>query len=106
VLRIAYGHIVESDDDKYVLLAEELAHITTAAIQPGKWLVDSFPYRQSFAKFVCCSVDNRSVKYLPHWIPGGGFQRWASKARTRSNELIYSPLHEAKQKIVRRNLFS
>ncbi|KAJ6602654.1 cytochrome P450 [Mycena vulgaris] len=44
VLRIAYGHIVESDDDKYVLLAEELAHITTAAIEPGKWLVDSFPW--------------------------------------------------------------
>jgi hypothetical protein len=48
VLRIAYGHVVECDEDKYVLLAEELAHITAAAIQPGKWLVDSFPWRTFF----------------------------------------------------------
>ncbi|KAJ7046067.1 cytochrome P450 [Mycena alexandri] len=83
VLRIAYGHVVESDDDKYVLLAEELAHITTAAIQPGKWLVDSFPY----------------LKHVPDWMPGAGFKRWAVKARARSDELIYSPLQEVKKKI-------
>ncbi|KAJ6602647.1 cytochrome P450 [Mycena vulgaris] len=82
VLRIAYGHIVESDDDKYVLLAEELAHITTAAIEPGKWLVDSFPWHLS------------RVGY-----PGAGFKTWAANARRRSNELIYSPLREVKKKI-------
>ncbi|KAJ7479887.1 cytochrome P450 [Mycena latifolia] len=83
VLRIAYGHIAERDDDKYVLLAEELAHITTAAIQPGKWLVDSFPF----------------LRYVPSWLPGAGFKTWAASARERSNELIYSPLREVKQQI-------
>jgi hypothetical protein len=45
ILRIAYGHRVQSGRDHYVELAEELAHITTDAIQPGRWLVDSFPWR-------------------------------------------------------------
>ncbi|KAK6991801.1 cytochrome P450 [Favolaschia claudopus] len=81
VLRIAYGHRVTSDDDLYVQLAEELSQITAAAIQPGRWLVDSLPF----------------LKHVPEWMPGAGFKTWASAARKRSNELIHSPLREVKQ---------
>ncbi|KAJ7274074.1 cytochrome P450 [Mycena rebaudengoi] len=83
-LFVAYGHVVEGDGDKYVLLAEELSQITAAATQPGKWLVDYFPY----------------LKHLPRWMPGSGFLTWATNARKRSDELIFSPLLEVKRNIL------
>ncbi|KAJ6561796.1 cytochrome P450 [Mycena capillaripes] len=76
VLRIAYGYIVKDGKDYYVDLAEELAKMTGEAIQPGRWLVDSFPI----------------LRHVPSWFPGAGFKRWAAEKRKRSDEILFSPL--------------
>ncbi|KAJ7134309.1 cytochrome P450 [Mycena epipterygia] len=84
VLRIAYGHIVTGSSDYFVDLAEELAKMTGEAIQPGRWLVDSFPF----------------LRHVPSWFPGAGFKRWAAKQRKRSDEIIFSPLKMVQQQIL------
>ncbi|KAJ7490967.1 cytochrome P450 [Mycena latifolia] len=82
-LRLAYGYIVKGGKDYYVDLAEELANLTAEAIQPGRWLVDSFPI----------------LRHMPSWFPGGGFKRWAAEKRIRSDEIIFSPLELVRQQM-------
>ncbi|KAL5536467.1 hypothetical protein ACEPAF_289 [Sanghuangporus sanghuang] len=42
-----------------------IMHDTSIALQPGRWMVNSFPF----------------LKWVPTWFPGAGFHRWASGAR-------------------------
>lgn len=46
-LRLAYGYEVQGGpgEDAFVNLAEELARVTGVASEPGRWLVDAFPWR-------------------------------------------------------------
>ncbi|KAJ7112408.1 cytochrome P450 [Mycena crocata] len=83
VLRIAYGHIVAGGRDRFVDLAEELSKMTGEAIQPGRWLVDSFPF----------------LRHVPSWFPGAGFKRWASQKRKRSDEIIFGPLNFVQEQL-------
>ncbi|KAF8191118.1 cytochrome P450 [Mycena galopus ATCC 62051] len=83
VLRIAYGHIVTGAKDYFVDLAEELATMTGEAIQPGRWLVDSFPF----------------LRHVPSWFPGAGFQHWAAQKRKRGDEIIFSPIELVRQQM-------
>lgn len=83
VLRIAYGHIVKGGRDYFVDLAEELSQMTGEAIQPGRWLVDSFPI----------------LRHVPSWFPGAGFKHWAAEKRKRSDEIIFSPLKLVQQQM-------
>ncbi|KAJ6510862.1 cytochrome P450 [Mycena sanguinolenta] len=76
-LQLAYGYKVKSylEDDHFVSLAEDLATITTEASEPGRWLVDSFPF----------------LKHVPHWLPGVSFVKWAREARLKSEEFTNAP---------------
>jgi hypothetical protein len=100
VLRIAYGYIVKDGKDYYVDLAEELAKTTGEAVQPGRWLVDSFPIRMWRINFIPNHLNKSLVRHVPSWFPGAGFKRWAAEKRKRSDEIIFSPLKLVQEQMV------
>ncbi|KAG8688170.1 hypothetical protein FRC09_013074, partial [Ceratobasidium sp. 395] len=58
-VRMAYGHKVESPDDRFVQNAEEVMGAFSDALRPGKWVVDIFP----------------PLRYVPAWFPFATFRR-------------------------------
>lgn len=60
-----------------------LANVTDAAIS-GLFLVDILPF----------------LKYVPSWMPGAGFKRFAEKARPDTIEMLNAPFHEGCRHIV------
>ncbi|OBZ75202.1 O-methylsterigmatocystin oxidoreductase [Grifola frondosa] len=63
IMKIAYGHQIESDDDEYIKLTENVSLAHVDAGDPGTAPVDFFPILQ----------------YLPDWFPGAWFNRVAHK---------------------------
>ncbi|KAG9093518.1 hypothetical protein FRC06_011493 [Ceratobasidium sp. 370] len=61
VVRIAYGYKVNSADDRFVQVAEEVMAGFADAMIPAKWAVEFFPF----------------LRYLPTWFPLAAFQRRA-----------------------------
>ncbi|KAG9090025.1 hypothetical protein FS749_000877 [Ceratobasidium sp. UAMH 11750] len=65
-VRIAYGHKVESAEDRFVQSAEEIMSIFSNLLKPANvWVLDMFPF----------------LRYLPAWFPLAGFQRQAQYVR-------------------------
>ncbi|KAI0933847.1 hypothetical protein AcV5_005883 [Taiwanofungus camphoratus] len=61
VMKITYGHQIESDDDEYIKMTENISDAHAEAGDPGSTPVDIFPI----------------LKYLPPWFPGAWFMRVA-----------------------------
>lgn len=53
IMRIGYGYDVKSDDDHFVTIAEEALRVGSAAGAPGKWMVDSLPWRKCTSPRTC-----------------------------------------------------
>ncbi|QRV94459.1 cytochrome P450 family protein [Ceratobasidium sp. AG-Ba] len=58
-VRMAYGHKVESPEDRFVQNAEEVMNAFSDALRPAKWVVDIFPL----------------LRYVPAWFPFATFRR-------------------------------
>ncbi|KAJ2926936.1 hypothetical protein H1R20_g10147, partial [Candolleomyces eurysporus] len=65
LMNIAYGFDPKSKDDPYISTALEVNYAFQTAILPGAFLVDRIPL----------------LKYVPGWMPGAGFKRWAEYYR-------------------------
>ena len=59
ILRATYGIDVNSADNKYIRIAEEAMDCFNVVFQPGKYLVQTFPW----------------MRHIPSWLPGAKFQR-------------------------------
>jgi len=88
ILRLAYGHRVNSTEDKYVQLSETAVTGTNQVGNGGSQVVDLFPPRESpifFLSRACSALKLKalpsSVQYLPAWLPGMGFKRYALRVR-------------------------
>ncbi|EJD00221.1 cytochrome P450 [Fomitiporia mediterranea MF3/22] len=75
ILKLVYGYEINYKDDFFVQLAEKLAQLTTEATEPGRWLVDSFPF----------------IQYLPSWLPGMQFKSWAESAGQKCEAFTQAP---------------
>ncbi|KAG8694200.1 hypothetical protein FRC09_009997 [Ceratobasidium sp. 395] len=64
-IRIAYGYKVDSADDRFVQLAEELMTAFSSTMTPAKWAVNMFP----------------PLRHLPTWFPLATFHRTAQYLR-------------------------
>lgn len=66
---LAYGFKVKDHDDIYLRTSEQASDCLRATAHAGSFLVDILP----------------SLRYVPEWLPGAGFQRkaksWASAVR-------------------------
>ena len=100
IIKLTYGR---DADAEYISLAKTVAQETGIALQPGKWLVNVIPARTLYLS----RVKNLSltlhveVMYLPPWIPGAAFQRWAVKARESFYRLTREPFLQVKEEWVR-----
>ena len=90
IMLIAYGLPVGPIDDPYLKTAERALQQLSLAAVPGKYPVDSLP----------------SLKYLPEWMPGAGFQKMAREGRVLAREMIGEPYEVAKKSIVCTNSLS
>ncbi|PPQ97133.1 hypothetical protein CVT26_000618 [Gymnopilus dilepis] len=84
-LSVVYGHQVVSNDDPYLLLAEECMDLLAnqMASGPGIWPVDMVPV----------------LRYIPTWFPGGSFKRKAAVWKARIKEFIEVPWKNAKANV-------
>jgi hypothetical protein len=85
IMSIAYGLEVQPDNDPYIKTAEQGVHPLVAAGVPGVFLVDALP----------------SLKYIPEWVPGAGFQKKAKAWKKLARAMIEAPFAAAKRNIVR-----
>jgi hypothetical protein len=64
-MNIAYGFDIKSKDDPFITEALKVTYAFQVAILPGAFLVDRIPL----------------LKYVPAWMPGAGFKRFAEYYR-------------------------
>ena len=89
-LSIIYGYNVVSNDDKYLLLAEECMQLLSNDMAgSGLWTVDILPV----------------LLYLPSWFPGGSFKKKAAEWKIRLTEFIEKPYSYAKESLVSNSLW-
>lgn len=98
IVRGSYGIDVQEKNDPYIANAERVVCIANETLIPGKWLVDVLPIRMfnQFPYFLYVLTGHDSVKYLPEWIPGAGFQRQARLWRGDSVVMTDNPFNAIK----------
>ena len=84
-LKIAYGCTMKDNNDPLIGFAASVLRLLSVAVQPGRWLVDFFPW----------------MKYIPSWVPGAGFKRWATHVRKLRTELTDKPFNDSKFAMVK-----
>ncbi|KAF7357541.1 O-methylsterigmatocystin oxidoreductase [Mycena sanguinolenta] len=81
IMATLYGYQVQPTNDHFVALSESATKKLGEAIFPGAVAVDTFP----------------ALRYLPSWMPGAGFQRYAAEARQLTKEMQEVPVNFVKQ---------
>lgn len=81
ILKLAYGLDCKSYDDPWIAMSEEVQQITAIATEPGRWLVDSFPW----------------LRFVPSFLPGAGFLRWAKRSRKVAHDLVKAPFNKVRE---------
>ncbi|KAH9894123.1 cytochrome P450 [Cubamyces lactineus] len=84
-LLVVYGYRVTSNEDPFLMLAEECVDILSNHIASGGgiWLVDVFPFLQ----------------HLPAWAPGAGFKSKAAKWKAKMQEFVDRPFELVKNRM-------
>ncbi|KAF8878001.1 cytochrome P450 [Infundibulicybe gibba] len=75
-----YGVDIKTADDPIITVAEEAAQIATYATTPGTFLVDFLPI----------------LRYIPSWVPGATFKKFAEKGRVLATEMVNLPFDKTK----------
>ncbi|EGO02937.1 hypothetical protein SERLA73DRAFT_70422 [Serpula lacrymans var. lacrymans S7.3] len=81
-MQITYGHAVESIDDQYIKLADDVLDAALNYGSAGSEIVDLIPV----------------LKYLPEWMPGAGFKRRAAVVRKLVRAMMQTPFEMVKKK--------
>ncbi|KAJ3497756.1 hypothetical protein NLJ89_g10304 [Agrocybe chaxingu] len=81
--RATYGIKCKPDDDPFLAMSDEVIRITAIGSRPG-WLVDSFPF----------------LRFMPSFLPGAGFRRWAQRSRKTLDLLASSPYKWTQDQVV------
>ncbi|KAF9016001.1 cytochrome P450, partial [Hymenopellis radicata] len=76
ILRIAYGIEVLDNTDPFIIEAEKGMHAMAVAGRAGAFLVDTWPI----------------LRFVPSWMPGAGFKRWAKEANKSVTAMRDAPL--------------
>ena len=76
-MRISHGYDVKWQNDPFVELAEQALDVFSTSTQPGRFLVDIFPFLQ----------------HVPDWFPGTAWKEFAKKG-IKLREDLYSVPYE------------
>ncbi|KAJ3509592.1 hypothetical protein NLJ89_g5142 [Agrocybe chaxingu] len=81
LIRIAYGYELQEGHDPLLALAEDVTNALALSTAPTVFMVNAVP----------------ALRYVPAWLPGGGYKKiWAKWARTLS-ELVNRPYERVKE---------
>ncbi|KAF7374576.1 O-methylsterigmatocystin oxidoreductase [Mycena sanguinolenta] len=81
IMAIVYGYEVQRTDDHFVGLAKDAIKRISDSYFPGAVAVNTFPI----------------LRYLPSWMPGANFQRFAAECRQLIKEMREGPFNFVKQ---------
>ncbi|KAF7374575.1 Cytochrome p450 [Mycena sanguinolenta] len=81
IMAIVYGYEVQPINDHFVGTAEDAAKRLSDSFFPGAVAVNTFPI----------------LRYLPSWMPGADFQRFAAECRQLIKEMREAPFDFVKQ---------
>ncbi|KAF8531502.1 cytochrome P450 [Gautieria morchelliformis] len=84
VMEIAYGREIVPKADPFIALSERNSAAFAAAVRRGGYLVNVFP----------------TLKYVPAWVPGAGFQKHAQEMRKLVHHLRNAPFRELKSRVL------
>jgi hypothetical protein len=85
IMSISYGIDVQESGDPFISLANDALEGISQAAVLGTFWVDLFP----------------SLKYLPSWFPGAGFQKKAAHWREVNASLSGNPFRYVEDQLVR-----
>jgi hypothetical protein len=94
VLDLAYALKVTGPSDEYFRIADVVEVATAATFTPGSFLVDLIPLCKSFrGRLDKLLIENETitVRWIPAWVPGAGFQRKAAEWRKVTTEMFCRP---------------
>ncbi|KAJ7688801.1 cytochrome P450 [Mycena olivaceomarginata] len=83
IMATVYGYDVKPSNDRFVALSENAVQKLSESFFPGAAAVNTFPI----------------LRYLPSWMPGAGFQRFAAECRQITREMRQAPFDFVKQNI-------
>ncbi|KAJ7259558.1 cytochrome P450 [Mycena haematopus] len=81
VMATVYGYDVQPTNDHFVALSETAVKKLSDSFFPGAMAVNTFPI----------------LRYLPSWMPGAGFKRFAAECRQLTQEMREAPFDFVKQ---------
>ncbi|KAJ6466258.1 cytochrome P450 [Mycena sanguinolenta] len=81
IMATLYEYDVQPTNDHFVALSESAVTKLSESVFPGAVAVDTFPI----------------LRYLPSWMPGAGFQRFAAESRQLTKEMQEVPVNFVKQ---------
>ena len=84
VMRIAYGIEVDAGHDKYLKIVEEGLAVFSAALVPGKYLVETFPI----------------LRHVPEWFPWATFKKDGAVWKQAVLAVLHEPWKAAIEMIV------
>lgn len=99
-LLLAKQSIVHGDDDPYLVAAEAALKGFGVAVIPGRFLVESIPWRRHTLPCYGCTTDTCIVRYIPEWIPGAGFQKQMRTWYEQSQAMLHKPYEDTVKKLV------
>jgi len=81
IMSTIYGYDIKPNNDRFVIISENAVKKVADAFFPGAVAVNTFPI----------------LRYLPSWMPGAGFQRYAAECRQLTQEMQKVPFNFVKQ---------
>lgn len=100
VMGMTYGLDITSNEDRFLRAAIEALKSTLRVMVPGAFLVDIIPmraFRTDYEKHRTTQLTIHTVRYVPKWFPGAGFQTFAKVARVKSDLAVDGPLKYVKE---------
>ncbi|KAF8958858.1 cytochrome P450 [Flammula alnicola] len=82
-ISLAYGLQISRVNDQWIRLAQEGIDVLDNGAVPGRYFVDAIP----------------TMKYIPEWFPGAGFQTEAREGRQHVRRFFSAPFQAAKKAI-------
>ena len=102
IMRLAYGIEVQPKNDPYVDIADSGIRAIEASTNAGSYLVDSFPACEChYCPLRSIDLEGWcTVKHIPEWVPGAGFQRQAKEWRVFATAMLEQPYQYFKKHLV------
>ncbi|TFK74232.1 cytochrome P450 [Pluteus cervinus] len=90
IMSIMYDYDVSLSGDHFVDLVEKAVYESSQAALPGSHAINSFPF----------------LRYVPRWLPGGGFHKVADRCRKLTHEMRTAPYEMVRRDMEKGNYSS